>query len=82
MAQKVLKKGVRNSKKKLVARKVRNFLKNFFKFNFKLLILNSNSNQTPEGYISKDINILSYIQKGYFISFFGAGYFEDIISYF
>jgi hypothetical protein len=38
--------------------------------------------QTPEGYISKDIYILSYIQKGYFQSFFGAGYFEDIISYF
>jgi hypothetical protein len=41
--------------------------------------------QTPEGYISKDIYILSYIrnlQKGYYLSFFGAGYFEDIISYF
>jgi hypothetical protein len=38
--------------------------------------------QTPEGYISKDIYILSYLQKGYFLSFFGAGYFEDIISYF
>jgi hypothetical protein len=39
--------------------------------------------QTPEGYISKDIYILSKnLQKGYFLSFFGAGYFEDIISYF
>jgi hypothetical protein len=42
--------------------------------------------QTPEGYISKDIYI-SYpisknLQKGYFLSFFGAGYFEDIISLF
>jgi hypothetical protein len=41
--------------------------------------------QTPEGYISKDIYILSYIQKSpkrIFLSFFGAGYFKDIISYF
>jgi hypothetical protein len=31
-------------------------------------------------FISKDIYILSYIQKGYFLSFFGAKYFEDILS--
>jgi hypothetical protein len=39
--------------------------------------------QTPEGYISKDIYILSYIQKSpkrIFLTFFGAGYVEDIIS--
>jgi hypothetical protein len=40
--------------------------------------------QTPEGYISKDIYILSYIQKSpkRIFPVFGAGYFEDIISYF
>jgi hypothetical protein len=39
--------------------------------------------QTPEGYISKDIYISYPLsknrQKGYFITFFGAGYFKDII---
>jgi hypothetical protein len=40
--------------------------------------------QTPEGYqrIFISYPIFKNLQKGYFLSFFGAGYFEDIISYF
>jgi hypothetical protein len=42
--------------------------------------------QTPEGYILKDIYILSLYpqiaKKGYFLSLFGEGYFGDIISLF
>jgi hypothetical protein len=35
-----------------------------------------------KGYIYISYPISKNLQKGYFLSFFGAGYFEDIISLF